>query len=156
VAGNVLLVGDAAGLVDPITDEGIHSAIWSGRAAARHLAAYVAGEAPDLSGYLREVERDLVPDLGVSRQFHDLFHLSPALFMWTERHTSLIWGLVCRLLRGEQTYSGVMRSHPLIATLIDLVSDLVRVTPTLQRMAGLRDAAAPQRFFRGGAQHPAA
>jgi len=32
--GRVLLVGDAAGLVDPLTGEGIHSAIVSGQAAA--------------------------------------------------------------------------------------------------------------------------
>ena len=32
--GRVLLTGDAAGLVDPLTGEGIHSAIVSGQAAA--------------------------------------------------------------------------------------------------------------------------
>ena len=43
-----------------------------------------------------------------------------------------------------------MLKHPVMATLIDFVSDLVRVNPTLQRMAGLRDAAPPERFFRRG------
>jgi flavin-dependent dehydrogenase len=38
--GRVLLAGDAAGLVDPLTGEGIHSAIVSGQAAA---AAILAG-----------------------------------------------------------------------------------------------------------------
>ena len=38
VSGNLLLVGDAAGLVDPLTGEGIHAAIRSGRAAAHHMA----------------------------------------------------------------------------------------------------------------------
>ena len=156
VDGNLLLVGDAAGLIDPVTAEGIHSAFWSGQAAARNLAAYVAGEAPDLDGYRRDVERDLVPDLAVSRQFHDLFHLSPALYVWAERHTSLIWGLLCRIMRGEQTYSGAMRSHPFTSTLIAFVSDLVRVSPRLQRMAGLPDATAPERFFVGNARHPPA
>jgi len=33
-SGRVLLVGDAAGLVDPLTGEGIHSAVVSGQAAA--------------------------------------------------------------------------------------------------------------------------
>jgi geranylgeranyl reductase family protein len=33
-SGRVLLVGDAAGLVDPLTGEGIHSAVISGQAAA--------------------------------------------------------------------------------------------------------------------------
>jgi geranylgeranyl reductase family protein len=154
--GNVLLVGDAAGLVDPVTDEGIHSAIWSGRAAARRLAEYVAGEAVDLAVYGLEVERDLAPGLVISRQFHDLFHLSPAISMWFERHTSIFWRLTCRILRGEQTYAGVMGKHPFIATVIGFVSDLIRVTPVLRRMAGLREASPPERFFRrrdGGAAY---
>jgi flavin-dependent dehydrogenase len=146
--GNVLLVGDAAGLVDPVSDEGIHSAIWSGRAAAHHLAEYVAGESADLAAYGREVERDLAPDLAVSRQFHDLFHLSPMFYVWVERRTSIIWRLTCRIIRGEQTYAGVMGQHPFIATLIGFASDLMRVTPLLRKMAGLREAYPPERFFR--------
>ena len=145
--GNMLLVGDAAGLVDPMTGEGISSAIWSGQVAARHLAAYVGGEAPTLDGYRRDVERELVPDLRVSRRFHDLFHLNPAFYMRVERHTSILWGLACRILRGEQTYAGVMRKHRTLAAVIDVVSDLVRVTPLLQRISGLRDPAPPHRFF---------
>ena len=146
--GNVLLVGDAAGLVDPVTDEGIYSSIWSGRAAARHLSEYVAGEVADLAGYSREVECDLAPDLVASRQFHDLLHLSPTLYLWVERHTSIIWRLTCRILRGEQTYAGVMGKHTFIAFVIGFVSDLISVTPVLRRMAGLRDASPPERFFR--------
>ena len=41
-SGNILLVGDAAGLLDPFTGEGIHAAFWSGQTAARHLKEYVA------------------------------------------------------------------------------------------------------------------
>jgi flavin-dependent dehydrogenase len=37
--GRILLVGDAAGLVDPLTGEGIHSAIVSGQAAAAAILA---------------------------------------------------------------------------------------------------------------------
>ena len=153
VDGNLLLVGDAAGLIDPITGEGIFAAIWSGHAAARHLAAYVAGEVPDLHGYRQEVESELVPDLRVSGQFHDLFHLAPGLYMFGDRHLSIIWGLVCRILRGEQTYAGVMQKHRTIATIVEFLSDLVRVTPYLQRRSGLRDPAPPHRFFLGSAQH---
>jgi len=44
--GRVLLTGDAAGLVDPLTGEGIHSAIVSGQAAA---AAVLEALPPELS-----------------------------------------------------------------------------------------------------------
>ena len=147
VDGNMLLVGDAGGLLDPISGEGIYAAIWSGQIAAEHLALYVAGEVPNLNAYRLQVERELLPDLQVSRQFHDLFHLSPRFYLAIERRTSILWTLVCRVLLGQETYAGVMAQHRVIATLIDFVSDLVRVNPRLQRIAGLRDPAPPQRFF---------
>jgi len=40
----VLLVGDAAGLVDPLTGEGIHSALVSGQAAAAAVLGSASGE----------------------------------------------------------------------------------------------------------------
>ena len=150
---NLVLVGDAAGLLDPLTGEGIYAAIWSGRVAARHLAAFIGGEAPDLDGYQREVERDLGTELMVSRRFHDLLNLIPGSILGVERHTSVLWSLICRLLRGEQTYVDAMKNHPKLATIIDFVTDLIRVTPYLQRISGLREPAPPERFFQRSAQH---
>ena len=105
-----------------------------------------------LDGYRREVERELLPDLRASRQFHDLFHMWPGLYIGVERMTSILWKITCGVLRGEQTYVGVMQNHPMLATIVDFVSDLVRVTPFLQRIAGLREPAPPQRFFIGKAR----
>ena len=44
-AGRILLTGDAAGLVDPLTGEGIHSAIVSGQAAAAAVLEAVPADA---------------------------------------------------------------------------------------------------------------
>ena len=44
-AGRVLLTGDAAGLVDPLTGEGIHSAIVSGQAAAAAILQILSPQA---------------------------------------------------------------------------------------------------------------
>ena len=65
-SGNVLMVGDAGGLVESRNGEGIYGVIWSGRSAARHLAVYLEGKTPDLAEYHRDVERDLFPYLQVS------------------------------------------------------------------------------------------
>jgi flavin-dependent dehydrogenase len=45
--GRVLLVGDAAGLVDPLTGEGIHSAIVSGQAAAAAILSCDLNDHPN-------------------------------------------------------------------------------------------------------------
>lgn len=51
---NVLLCGDAAGLVDSITGEGIAFAMQSGNAAGLAVAAAIAGGGPPLERYMRE------------------------------------------------------------------------------------------------------
>ena len=51
VQGNVLLVGDAAGLTHPITGAGIGAAVVSGERAGCAAAAYMRGEVNALSGF---------------------------------------------------------------------------------------------------------
>jgi len=109
---NVLLTGDAAGLLDPLTGEGIHAAICSGRAAASHLAAYLDGAAPDLWGYARELAAELLPDLHVAARLHARIDRAPGAFFAGVRYMPRAWDLVCRILRGDQTYVGVVRGIP--------------------------------------------
>lgn len=56
VRGNVMVVGDAAGLGDPASGGGIGWAIWSANLAAEAITHCLAGEAP-LSAYQESVER---------------------------------------------------------------------------------------------------
>jgi flavin-dependent dehydrogenase len=51
--GRCVLVGDAAGLIDPLTGEGMHSAFLSAKLAAEAVAGLVNGSAPNLSGYAK-------------------------------------------------------------------------------------------------------
>lgn len=153
VDGNVLLVGDAAGLLDPLTGEGIFASILSGRIAAEQITSYLEGEAPDLDGYRRGLELELLPELHVSRQFHDVFHLWPGLFLGIERRTSMLMGAMGHLLRGEMTYLTVKRRLGPAWPVLEFVADLVRVAPLLRRVSGLRDPAPPERYFRRRAQH---
>ena len=152
--GNIVLVGDAAGLLDPLTGEGIYAAIRSGRAAAEQLHAYVDGKAPDLGGYRRSIERELLPELRVSRQIHDVFHLWPGLFVSIDRRTSILWKAVALLIRGEWTYLTAKGKLGRLWPAVEFISDLLRVAPPLQRLAGLREPAAPQRYFRRGPRQP--
>ena len=68
--GRVLLTGDAAGLVDPLTGEGIHSAIVSGQAAA----AAVLGDPTDVAAayarHLRPLQRTLAFSARAARSFY--------------------------------------------------------------------------------------
>jgi len=63
----VLLVGDAAGLVDPLTGEGIYHAIVSGQAAARAINCELAEGVPAVETFRHEM-RDVQLDLGLSQR----------------------------------------------------------------------------------------
>ncbi len=79
--GNVLLCGDAAGLVEPITGEGIAFALHSGRLAAEALIEAGAG-AVALEGY-RARYREIAADFDHARRLRYLLFpdLSERLFL---------------------------------------------------------------------------
>ena len=72
--GRVLLAGDAAGLVDPLTGEGIHSAIISGQAAA----AAILSDGPDVALAYRKNLAPLQETLAFSHRAAQAFYREPA------------------------------------------------------------------------------
>jgi geranylgeranyl reductase family protein len=54
-----VLVGDAAGLVDPFSGDGMYEAFMSSRLAAETIADLLSGAAPDLSAYPRRLGASL-------------------------------------------------------------------------------------------------
>jgi flavin-dependent dehydrogenase len=107
--GPVAVVGDAAGLVDPLAGEGIYAAFLSGRLAARAALRFLAGEADDLLPYQRAVDRRLQPELIASRKLQELFHFAPPPYVAVMRRSEKFWHLFCHLIRGEMTYLSFLR-----------------------------------------------
>jgi geranylgeranyl reductase family protein len=107
--GPVALVGDAAGLVDPLTGQGIHMAFLSGRLAADGVLSFLAGEAKDLSPYQRAVDRRIQPELTAARKLQELFHFAPPPYVELMRHSDRFWRFFCQLMRGERTYLDLLR-----------------------------------------------
>jgi len=102
------LIGDAAGLVDPLSGDGIHMAFHSAALAANSALAYLSGEG-DLNGYGDAIEERLQPELDISRQLQELFHFAPSPYVEVMRRSEHFWQLFCRLLRGEVTYQSFTR-----------------------------------------------
>ena len=75
--GRVLLAGDAAGLVDPLTGEGIFSAIKSGQAAAAAVMASADADAASLSRAYAERLRELQATLVFSHDAAKSFYREP-------------------------------------------------------------------------------
>jgi len=134
--GRIALVGDAAGLVDPLSGEGIYGAVYSGRAAAAAIAAWLDGRAPSLHSYVTTIEQRLQPDLDVSRRFQDLFYLMPDLYLAILQRSGRIWRALAELIRGERTYATFKHALGPLGLAVDALSLLTRHTP-LRRVAGL-------------------
>jgi geranylgeranyl reductase family protein len=119
VRGPVLTVGDAAGLVDPLSGEGIGAAIQSSSLAAQAIEAYLAERAMDLSPYQRAVDGHIMPELIASRKLQDIFHYAPAPYTFAVQHSPLFWRLMCHIIRGEVTYTGFLAMLGPLRLLVD-------------------------------------
>jgi geranylgeranyl reductase family protein len=92
--GRVLLVGDAAGLVDPLSGDGIYEAFVSAELAAR---AIVAG---NLDGYAAALAAALDHHAAASWAAKRALDRSPRACWWAARSPG-VFGVVAGLLRGE-------------------------------------------------------
>jgi geranylgeranyl reductase family protein len=93
VRGRVLVAGDAAGLLEPWTREGISFALRSGALAG---AAAAAGPA----SYPHEVERVLGPEMSAGRRALAAFARHPRVVHEVLRSLPGTWGLLCRVVSG--------------------------------------------------------
>ncbi|MHB0975833.1 MAG: NAD(P)/FAD-dependent oxidoreductase [Candidatus Aquicultorales bacterium] len=100
--GRVVLIGEAAGLIDSLTGEGIYWALKSAILAVPSILRAVSEGPSELDAYVRAIETDVTPELLAARSLLPVVHAAPAithaLFM------KAAWPSFCRLFRGEDTY----------------------------------------------------
>ena len=135
VDGNVMLVGDAAGLLDPLTAEGIFAAVRSAQLAAGRIAGHLADGSVGLEGYAGDLEDDILSDIRVAGRFHDLFYLWPGLGYRIEKSAPVLWSAMVELFRGDATYVSLRRRLGPLRPALRLASHLVRTAPPLRRLA---------------------
>ncbi|MFJ4440433.1 geranylgeranyl reductase family protein [Streptomyces sp. NPDC088923] len=116
--GRVLVAGDAAGLLEPWTREGISFALRSGRLAGewavRVSEAHDAVDARRQAlNYAFAIKAGLGVEMEVGRRLLGIFERRPGLF-----HTALTtvrpaWSAFARITRGSLTLAELVRNHPL-------------------------------------------
>lgn len=107
--GRALLVGDAAGLLEPFTGEGIGYAVRSGQLAAEAIEAFLKQEASDLTLYTALLDQELTPELLSAQQFVRVFNRFPLLFYQLIKNNDYVWGAICKILRGERNFGDINR-----------------------------------------------
>jgi len=137
-AAGSAVAGDAAGLVDPLSGEGIYAAIVSGTALGPVVEDYLAGRVSSLTGYQAALSRDLMPEVDASTALMDIFHARPDPFVWMLQHSGRFWQGGCDLLRGDASYLDLTYSFG--APGHALLRPAARAGRALTRLTGLRKA----------------
>jgi geranylgeranyl reductase family protein len=99
--GNVLLIGDAAGLIHPLSGEGIFYALKSAKLAAPVIASVLEAGTSDLSGYQRSVDSELMPGLEIGRILLKIYTRCPRLSYTMIKRSDRFWSYGCRALLGS-------------------------------------------------------
>jgi len=98
--GRALVVGDAAGLVDPLTGDGMYESFVSARLAAEAALDVLAGRAATVDAYAARLSRALGPLAGASWGAKIALDRYPRTTFALAR-APLVWPVVERLVRGD-------------------------------------------------------
>ena len=123
--GQVVVAGDAAGLLEPWTREGISFALRSGALAGEHAAKAATGGDPaatgsSLDGYAAAVNATLVPDMRAGRVLLSAFTRHPGTFH-KGLSTAKGWGAFVKLCRSERSFAELV-NRPAARLALSLIS----------------------------------
>jgi len=102
-----LLVGEAAGMVDPLIGEGIRPAMFTGVKAAGAVIAALQGDANALEGYTQTVNQEWGANLAKADFLAGLFFKAPKIAYKMGVKRPAAGQLMGKILCGELSYSQV-------------------------------------------------
>jgi len=107
-----LLLGDAAGLADEFTAEGIAYAVHSANLAAD---AILNGDDPAVN-YTESINGHIQPELNAARTISRLYYWCVTTWPWlaltASRHINCLWRALFRVMRGDSTYTDELTILP--------------------------------------------
>lgn len=113
-AQNALLVGDAAGVADPLLAEGIRPAIFMGMTAAEAISAHIGGDANALINYDQIVYDEWGSDMVWAQRLAGLFFKFPGVAyrvgVKQPRAAQLMSKILCGELRYKYVAEGAIKS----------------------------------------------
>jgi geranylgeranyl reductase family protein len=103
--GRALLIGDAAGAIDPVSGDGIYEALVTARLAAEHTLALLDGAAETLEPYAWAVRRKLDPLASAGWSAKVALDRYPRAVFAVLR-LPVTWRVIEKLLLGEVSHPG--------------------------------------------------
>ena len=102
-----LLLGDAAGLAEPLTGEGIHNAIQSAQLAAAVIEGSLVSGEVELQDYQEAVDKKIMSELRIVRVLSKFFIRFPHLAFGMLNQGDALWRALCGLMLGEIDYAAI-------------------------------------------------
>ena len=103
--GRALVIGDAAGAIDPVSGDGIYEAFVTARLAAEHTLALLEGAAETLAPYESAVRRELDPLASAGWSAKVALDRYPRAVFAVLR-VPVTWRVIEKLLLGEVSHPG--------------------------------------------------
>jgi geranylgeranyl reductase family protein len=139
-----LAVGDAGGLVDPITGEGIYYAVRSGDLAAQVLSDESVPLEGKADSYVSVIRQDFAEDLELASKICRLFYLGqtglgtvPQRMIQFARRNQRIRALLQDLMSGSQDYAGLRErlTDSISARVFGAIVRFLRASATARELA---------------------
>ena len=105
----VFLVGDAAGLVEPLTGEGISYACHSASLAADSIVEHF-GCPSAADEYVRRIRNHVLNEIFAARRIVSLAVSFPKTFYQMFQSREEVWNMFCQVLRGEASLLDLRQS----------------------------------------------
>ena len=106
-SGNILVAGDAAGLTDSLTGEGIYYAVMSGKMAGSAALEQLKGNHNALQEYSEQVNETLLDELLEGEKIKHIFNTFPLRIHLFVKNSDRAWRAFGKVLRGERSYRDV-------------------------------------------------
>lgn len=104
------LIGDAGGLVNSLTGEGIYYALWSAELLANQLIAIHANHSRTLIPYQEDVNTIILPELQAFDRLRKRFYKAPKTNGFIITHSQKFLSTALEVLEGNRRYLGFLNN----------------------------------------------
>lgn len=127
--GRAALIGDAAGLIDPVSGDGMFECFVSARLSSAAVCAVLGGESDDLTPYSAELEARLGRNARASWAAKHAFDRFPRT-AFTLTRPRFVWSIIEQLIHGDIEHPGASSGPARIALKgLKTVARAARVNP---------------------------
>jgi geranylgeranyl reductase family protein len=120
--GRAIVLGDAAGLADPLTGEGIYNAILSAQLGATAIEKALSSGKAALDDYSETVAVTIIPQMKLACVFSEVLSRVPFKLFRALNQDEKVWKACCDMLRGRMDYVTIKNIVSSLRGLYSLVS----------------------------------